>query len=419
MSRADLERAAKKTMAVVLAGGRGARLHDLTDELSKPGLDFGGKYKIIDFALSNCVNSGIRRIGVLTQYNSHLLLEHLQNGWSFLPRRLGEFVHVWPAEQGIGNRGWYTGTADAVYRNLRHLEELSPEHVLILAGDHVYKMDYLKFLADHVRHEADMSIACIEVPRASATGFGVAAVDRDQRVVSFVEKPEDPPGVPGREHLALASMGIYIFRASFLFEQLARDATIPSSSHDFGHDLIPYLVPRARVFAHSFDESCIKNPRSPTPYWRDVGTIDSYWEANLDLTYVEPALNLYDNHWPIFTHNLELPPAKFVHDQPYRTGLAINSVVASGCIVSGAVVRSSVLYSKVRVHSHSELVESVVLPDADVGEHVRLRRAIIAPGVKVPEGLVVGEDPDLDAKRFHRTKSGVTLVSQAMLDRLV
>lgn len=419
MSRADLERAAKKTIGIVLAGGRGSRLHDLTDELSKPGLDFGGKYKIIDFALSNCVNSGIRRIGVLTQYNSHRLLEHLQNGWSFLPRRLGEFVHVWPADQGFGSSGWYTGTADAVYRNLRHLQELAPEHVLVLAGDHIYKMDYLTFLGDHIEQDADMSIACIEVPRASASGFGVVGIDANHRVVSFLEKPEEPPGIPGREHLTLASMGVYIFRASFLIEQLARDASITSSSHDFGHDLIPYLVPRARLFAHSFVKSCIKGPPGSEPYWRDVGTVDSYWEANLDLTYVEPSLNLYSEEWPIFTHRHELPPAKFVHDQPYRTGFAINSIVADGCIVSGAGVRSSVLYSKVRVHSHAELVESVILPGVDVGEHVQLRRAVVAPNVRLPKGLVVGEDPVADATRFHRTKSGVTLITQAMLDRLI
>ena len=419
MSRSELERAAKKTVAVVLAGGRGQRLYDLTDQLSKPGIDFGGKYKIIDFALSNCINSNIRRIGVLTQYNSHRLLEHLQNGWSFLPSRLGEFVHVWPAEQSLESNAWYQGTADAVYQNLRNLQELAPEYVIILAGDHVYKMNYMHFLEDHIEKEADMSIACIEVPRMSATGFGVVHVDSDEKVIAFVEKPKDPPGIPGREEFALASMGIYIFRASFLFEQLMRDAALPNSSHDFGHDLIPYLVSRARVFAHSFVKSSIKNPLRPEHYWRDVGTIDSYWEANLDLTYVEPALNLYDEEWPIFTTPLEVAPAKFVHDQPYRTGLAINSVVSNGCIVSGAAIRNSVLFTKVRVHSHSEINETVILPEADVGEHVRLRKCVVAPGVRIPKGLVVGEDPDEDAKRFHRTPNGVTLVSQRMLDRLL
>lgn len=408
----------RHTIAVILAGGRGKRLMDLTDHLAKPGLDFAGKYKIIDFTLSNLINSGFRRIAVLTQYNSHRLLEHLQFGWTFLPGRLGEYIHVWPAQQSLDKDAWYSGTADAIYQNLANIQAFGPENVMILAGDHIYKMDYKFFLEDHLNANADLTIACLEVPRLSATGFGVAGVDGDDRITSWVEKSPDPPGLPDRPDMTLASMGIYLFKASFLKEVLERDAADRDSGHDFGSDLIPYLVPRARVFVHRFEKSCVRNPLRPESYWRDVGTVDAYWEANLDLTYAIPALNLYDEEWPIYSYIEALPSAKFVHSDPHRQGVAINSLVSAGCIVSGANVRQSVLFTNSRVHSHARLEESLVLPSADIGEHARLRRAVVAPGVRVPEHLVVGEDAEADAARFYRSASGVTLVSQRMLDQL-
>jgi len=417
LSLRDICHAPKFTVAVILAGGRGSRLRDLTRELSKPGLDFGGKYRIIDFAMSNCVNSAFRRMVVLTQYNSHQLLEHLQYGWTFLPAILDEFVHVLPAQQNQERDVWYSGTADAVFQNIQNIRSHDPENVLILAGDHVYKMDYRIFLEDHLSMEADMTVACLEVPQATAKEFGVAEVDEHGRIVGFVEKPEEPPCIPGKPGLCLASMGIYLFKADFLYRELTRDAEDPHSSHDFGKDLIPYLLDKARVYAHRFEKSCIPN-LDKTPYWRDVGTVDAYWEANMDLTYVDPALNLYDDDWPIFTHQQQLPGAKFVHSGPHRNGLAISSVLSGGCIVSGATVYQSLLSSQVRVHSHAHIQETVVLPDADIGQHSRLRRVVVARGTRVPAGLVVGEDPEADAKRFYRTSKGVTLVSQRMLDRL-
>ena len=408
----------RHTVSVILAGGRGKRLMDLTDHLAKPGLDFAGKYKIIDFTLSNLINSGFRRVAVLTQYNSHRLLEHLQFGWTFLPGKLNEYIHVWPAQQSLDKDAWYSGTADAIYQNLANIRAFAPENVMILAGDHVYKMDYKYFLEDHLNANADLTIACLEVPRQSATGFGVAGVDTEDRITSWIEKSPDPPGLPDKPDMTLASMGIYLFKAQFLQEVLELDAADRDSGHDFGSDLIPYLVPRARVFAHRFERSCVANPLKPGPYWRDVGTVDAYWEANLDLTYAVPALNLYDQAWPIYSHMEQLPSAKFVHSDPHRQGVAINSLVSAGCIVSGASVRQSVLFTNTRVHSHSRLEESLVLPDCDIGEHVHLRRAIVAPRTRVPEGLVVGEDPDEDAARFFRSSSGVTLVSQRMIDHL-
>jgi len=417
MQNSDLFTAPQRTISVILAGGRGTRLMDLTSAYSKPGLDFGGKFRIIDFTLSNCINSGFRKIEVLTQYNSHRLLEHLQFGWTFLSAQLGEFVHVLPAQQSLDRDVWYSGTADAVYQNIANFQEHRPENVLILAGDHVYKMDYRIFLQDHLAHDADLTIACLEVPKEWATDFGVAQVDETGRIVAFVEKCPDPPTLPGRSDRCLASMGIYLFKSDFLFQELSRDAEDPHSSHDFGRDLIPGLVGRSRVFSHAFDRSCIKNLDRP-PYWRDVGTVDAYWEANLDLTYVEPALNLYDYDWPIFTHQAQLPSAKFVHSGPHRNGVALSSVVSGGCIVSGATVYQSLLFSNVRVHSHAHLQEAVILPEVDIGEHARLRRAVVARGCRIPRGLVVGEDPEEDAERFHRTPSGITLISQPMLDRL-
>jgi len=417
MSQRDIFLAAQRTIAMVLAGGRGKRLMDLTSRLAKPGLDFGGKYRVIDFTLSNCVNSNIRKIMVVTQYNSHRLLEHLQFGWSFLNGKFDEFLHVLPAQQSLESDAWYSGTADAIHQNVETIQGYHPETVLVLAGDHIYKMDFRRFLEDHLAREADLTIACLEMPIAEARSFGVAAVDATDRIVSFTEKPAVPAAMPGRPDTAFVSMGIYLFKAGFLFEQLARDAADPASSHDFGRDLIPRLVSGARVFAHRFSSSHIRNMDKP-PYWRDVGTVDAYFEANMDLTYVDPALNLYDYDWPIFTHMEQLPSAKFVHSGPHRNGVAISSLVSAGCIVSGATVHQSLLFSKVRAHSHAYLHEAVVLPDADIGEHARLHRVVVDRGCRVPAGLVVGEDPASDALRFHRTPSGVTLISQQMLDRL-
>jgi len=408
----------RHTIALVMAGGRGKRLMDLTDHYSKPGLDFGGKYRIIDFTLSNCVNSGFRRIMVLTQYNSHRLLEHLQFGWTFLAGKLNEFVHVLPAQQSMDKNAWYSGTADAVYQNLGNIQAARPKTVLILAGDHIYRMDYKVFLQDHYDHGADMTIACLEVPRDAARGFGIAHVDERDRIVSFVEKPDDPPAIPGKPDRSFASMGIYLFNAEFLYKALIRDAEDPASGHDFGKDIIPRLVSEAKVCAHRFERSCIPNAGHPEPYWRDVGSVDSYWEANMDLTTVLPALNLYDQNWPVITHQEQLPPAKFVHAGEMRNGVALSSLVSGACIISGAHVHHSLLSSRVSVHSHARLDGAVVLPDCDIGRHARLRRCIVARDCRIPEGFVVGEDPEEDARRFYRTPGGVTLVSRRMLSQL-
>lgn len=406
------------TMAVILAGGRGSRLMDLTSDLAKPGLDFGGKYKVIDFTLSNCVNSGFRRIAVLTQYNSHRLLQHLQSGWTFLPGKMDEFVHVYPAQQNEIRDAWYMGTADAVYQNLENVQAMQPEIVLVLAGDHIYRMDYRLFLQDHLETEADLTIACLQVHKNLAHQFGVARVDDNDRIVAFVEKPSDPPTIPGRPDTCLVSMGIYIFNSDFLYNQLAIDAGDPDSTHDFGKDIIPKAITNYRVFAHRFEKSTIQTPSRPEPYWRDVGTVDSYWETNLDLTYVEPALNLYDIEWPIFTHQEQLPPAKLVHSEPGRQGMAIASLISAGCIISGAHILQSLISNNVRIHSHAFLEESVVLPQADIGRKAFLRKCVVARGCRIPEGFVAGRDPVDDARRFYRTANGVTLISQRMLNQL-
>ncbi|HYD32056.1 MAG TPA: glucose-1-phosphate adenylyltransferase, partial [Azospirillaceae bacterium] len=379
----ELRWAPKRAVALVLAGGRGSRLKQLTDRRAKPAVYFGGKYRIIDFALSNCINSGFRRIAVLTQYKSHSLLRHLQRGWSFLRGEVGEFVDFLPAQQRVDETQWYQGTADAIYQNLDILRAMDPEFVLILAGDHVYKMDYAAMLLQHCGNDADLTVPCVEVPRMQATGFGVMHVDKTNRVIDFVEKPADPPAMPGKPDMALASMGIYVFNAKFLFDQLERDAADPHSSRDFGKDIIPYLVPRAKVVAHNFSESCIYSVPGAEPYWRDVGTIDAYWESNLDLTAVTPHLDLYDPDWPIFTYQEQLPSAKFVFDSDDRRGMAVDSMVSAGCIVSGSVVRQSVLFNRVRVNSYSELNESVILPQVNIGRHARLTKVVVDRGVDI------------------------------------
>jgi glucose-1-phosphate adenylyltransferase len=404
----------KNTYAMILAGGRGSRLHQLTDWRAKPAVPFGGKFRIIDFVLSNCVNSGIRRIGVATQYKSHSLLQHIQRGWSFLNGKFGEFIDVLPAQQWM-QESWYTGTADAVFQNLDILRDSDPEYVLILAGDHVYKMDYGKLMAFHVDKNADMTVACIEVPVKDAKAFGVMGVNSEARVVSFTEKPANPPSIPGKPEVALASMGIYVFNTKFLCEQLIRDADDPKSSHDFGKDIIPHLMTAGyRVFAQSFEDSCVRD-EGGNSYWRDVGTIDSYWEGNMELTKVVPDLNMYDKEWPIWTYQEQLPPAKFVFDDDERRGMAVDSLVSGGCIISGAAVTRSLLYSNVKIHSYSSVEDSVLLPNVEVGRNVKLRRVVVDKNCLIPDGLVVGYDRVGDAKRFHVTTNGITLITPDML----
>jgi len=408
----------RNAMAYVLAGGRGSRLHELTDRRAKPAVFFGGKTRIIDFALSNALNSGIRRIGVATQYKAHSLIRHLQRGWNFLRPERNESFDVLPASQRVSETQWYEGTADAVFQNIDIIESYGPEYMVILAGDHVYKMDYGLMLQDHVDAEADVTVGCLEVPRMEATGFGVMHVDEQDRIVSFLEKPKDPPGIPGNPEMALASMGIYVFRTELLFDQLRRDAADPSSKHDFGHSIIPYLVEHGKAVAHRFAKSCVKSDTEAEAYWRDAGTVDAYWEANIDLTRFVPALDLYDNGWPIWTYGEITPPAKFVHDEEDRRGVAVNSLVSGGCIVSGGSLRDSLLFTGVRVHSFAALEGAVVLPYVDVGRKARLTNVVIDRGVRIPEGLVVGEDPELDGKRFRRTEKGVCLITKPMIDRL-
>lgn len=405
---------AKNTYAMVLAGGRGSRLHQLTDWRAKPAVPFGGKFRIVDFVLSNCVNSNIRRIGVATQYKSHSLIQHIQRGWSFLNGKFGEFIDVLPAQQWL-EESWYRGTADAVFQNLDILRESKPEYVLILAGDHVYKMDYGKLIAYHVEKHADMTVACLTVPVEDATGFGVMGVNSESRVVDFQEKPEHPKHIPGNHDMALASMGIYVFNTKFLCEQLMRDRNDITSSHDFGKDIIPYLVEQNyRVFAQSFADSCVKM-NGEVPYWRDVGTIDSYWEANMELTKVTPDLNMYDQEWPIWTYQEQLPPAKFVFDDEQRRGMAVDSLVSGGCIISGAEVRRSLLFSNVHIHSYGSIEDSVILPNVKISRGVTLKRVVVDKSCVIPEGLTVGVDPEEDKKRFHVTDKGITLITPEML----
>ncbi len=408
----------KNSFAIVLAGGRGSRLKQLTDRRAKPAVYFGGKFRIIDFALSNCLNSGIRRIGMATQYKSHSLLRHLQRGWSFMKSELNEHIDLLPAQQRISEDSWYRGTADAVFQNLDIIRDNEPEFILVLAGDHVYKMDYSLMLADHVEKGAQCTVACIEVPVKDAQDFGVMAIDASNRITAFVEKPSRPPAVPGKPDVALASMGVYVFTASYLYQSLARDFADPASSHDFGKDIIPRAVQEGVAAAHPFEVSCVTTERSSRPYWRDVGTLDAYWEANIDLTAVQPTLDLYDTKWPIWTYQEQLPPAKFVFNRDDRRGMAVDSLVSGGCIISGSHVDRSVLFSNCRVNSYSTLRESVLLPDVKVGRHCRLTRAVIDRGCSLPEGMVIGEDAAEDAKRFERTENGITLVTQAMLARL-
>jgi glucose-1-phosphate adenylyltransferase len=403
----------KQTSAIILAGGRGSRLKNLTDWRAKPAVQFGGKFRIIDFPLSNCINSGIRRINVATQYKAQSLIQHIQRGWGFLRGEFNEYVNIIPAQQRI-SEDWYKGTADAVFQNVDLLREGGAEYVLILAGDHIYKMDYGKMLATHALTHADMTVACINVPLEDAKGFGVLAVDETDRVIEFAEKPKQPKHMPDDPTKAFASMGIYIFNAKFLYEQLIRDAHDPKSNHDFGGDIIPYIINKYKVQAHRFTDSCV-GAENGNYYWRDVGTIDAYWEANMELTKVIPELNMYDREWPIWTYQEQLPPAKFVFNDEGRTGKATDSLVSGGCIISGACVTGSVLFSDVRVDSFCTIESSVILPKVTINRNVVLKNVVIDRGCKIPEGMQIGVDLELDAKRFYVSEKGITLVTPDML----
>jgi glucose-1-phosphate adenylyltransferase len=409
---------ARDAMAYVLAGGRGSRLMELTAKRAKPAVPFGGNSRIIDFALSNALNSGIRRMGVATQYKAHSLIRHLQRGWNFLRPERNESFDILPASQRVLEDQWYAGTADAVYQNLDIIESYGPKYMVVLAGDHIYKMDYELMLQQHVDSNADVTVGCLEVPRMEATGFGVMHTDETGRIASFLEKPSDPPGMPDNPDVALASMGIYVFEMSFLAEELRRDAADKTSSRDFGKDIIPYLVKNGKAMAHRFTTSCVRSANESESYWRDVGTVEAYWEANIDLTDVVPALDLYDHNWPIWTYSEVSPPAKFVHDEEGRRGQGVSSLVSGGCIISGAAIRRTLLFTGVRVNSYSSLEEAVVLPFVQVGRHSSLKRVVIDRGVEIPDGLVVGEDPEEDAKRFRRASNGVCLITQPMIDKL-
>ena len=408
----------RDAMAYVLAGGRGSRLKELTDNRAKPAVYFGGMSRIIDFALSNAINSGIRRIGVATQYKAHSLIRHMQRAWNFMRPERNESFDILPASQRISEMLWYEGTADAVYQNIDIIESYAPRYMVILAGDHIYKMDYELMLQQHVNSGADVTIGCLVVPTATATEFGVMAVDADSVITEFVEKPAKPPQIPGEPGMSLASMGIYVFDTRFLFERLREDAADPGSSRDFGKDVIPKIVKGGKAVAHRFTDSCIRAAEEIEEYWRDVGTLDAYFEANLDLTDTVPRLNMYDRDWPIWTDQIVSAPAKFVHDEEGRRGMAISSLISQDCIVSGATARRSLLFTGVKMGSYSSANEAVILPYCNIGRGARLSRVIIDSGVRIPEGLVVGEDPVIDARRFRRTDNGVCLINKSMIDRL-
>ena len=411
--RRYLSRLTRGTLAVIMAGGRGERLKDLTEDRCKPATPFGGKFRIIDFVLSNCLNSGIRQIAVLSQYKAHSLIQHIQRGWGYLRGEFGEFIDIIPAQQQRGEH-WYRGTADSLWQNMEIIREHRPVHVLVLAGDHIYKMDYGPMIGYHVEKEADITVGVVEVPRERAREFGVVTVDTATRVLRFLEKPTDPEPVPGRPDVTLASMGIYVFNPKLLERLLREDSEDPASTHDFGRNIIPRAIESLRVFAYPFEDVRTKAQN----YWRDVGTVDAYYEANMELVVVSPDLNIYDEQWPIWTYQEQLPPAKFVFDDDDRRGHAIDSMVSGGCIVSGSTVKNSLLFYGVRVHDYSLVEHSVVLPRVRIGEHCVVRRAIVDEGTVIPDGMQIGVDPVADAERFFVTERGVVLVTSAMLKNL-
>ncbi|MCP4315289.1 MAG: glucose-1-phosphate adenylyltransferase [Hyphomicrobiales bacterium] len=414
----ESQRLAQQTLAFVLAGGRGSRLMELTERRAKPAVYFGGKSRIIDFPLSNAVNSGMRRIAVATQYKAHSLIRHLQRGWSFFRAERNESLDILPASQRLDEENWYKGTADAVAQNIDIIESHGLKYIIILAGDHIYKQDYSLMVKHHVESEADVTVGCIEVPREEATGFGVMHVGEDDRILDFVEKPADPPPMPGHPDLALASMGIYVFETALLFELLRKDAEDENSSHDFGKDIIPGVVKTGKAVAHPFSRSCVRSGQETEPYWRDVGTVDAFWQANIDLTDFTPELDLYDNEWPIWTYSELTPPAKFIHNEEGRRGLALSSMVSGGCIISGSQLYRCLLFTGVQTHSYSALDGVIAMPYVDIGRNARLTNIVVDRGVAIPEGLVVGEDPELDAKRFRRTEGGICLITKPMIERL-
>ncbi|WP_421855089.1 glucose-1-phosphate adenylyltransferase [Oricola sp.] len=413
----SVSRLSNRSMAFVLAGGRGSRLMELTDKRAKPAVYFGGKTRIVDFALSNALNSGIRKMAVATQYKAHSLIRHCQRGWNFFRAERNEYLDILPASQRVSENKWYLGTADAVTQNIDIVDSYDVDYVLILAGDHVYKMDYELMLIQHVSSGADVTVGCLTVPREEATAFGVMAVDENSRITEFLEKPADPPGMPGDPDMALASMGIYVFSWPFLRELLTEDAEDPNSRHDFGGDLIPHIVKNGKAVAHKFSDSCVRHSSDAEAYWRDVGTVDAFWKANIDLTDFTPDLDLWDRQWPIWTYSESVPPAKFVHDEENRRGNAVSSLVSGGCIISGTEVRESLLFTGVHANSFSTLERAVVLPYAVIERSARLRNVVIDRGARIPAGLVVGEDPEADARWFRVTANGVTLITQDMLDR--
>jgi len=400
----------RKTLALILAGGRGARLGPLTSWRSKPAVPFGGKFRIIDFPLSNCINSGIRRIGVLTQYKAHSLIQHLHRGWGFLRGEFDEFIEILPAQQRL-ETSWYAGTADAIYQNIDIISAHRPDYVLILAGDHIYKMDYGPMIAYHVEQNADLTVGCLPVSLDDARGFGVMSVKDTGEVLEFNEKPEHPQPMPDNNNVALASMGIYVFNAQFLREKLIADADNGDSSHDFGKDIIPSLIQHYNVVCYPFRDA----QKGTHAYWRDVGTVDAFWQANLELIGITPELNLYDGNWPIWTYQEQLPPAKFVFDEERRRGMAVDSMVSGGCIISGSHVRHSLLFSNVFVGCYSTISDSVVLPGVRIGSECTIKNAVIDRGCDIPDGMVIGVDPAEDKARFYVSEKGIVLVTPDML----
>ena len=409
-------RLTQRSMAFVLAGGRGSRLKELTDSRVKPAVFFGGKARIVDFALSNAINSGVRKVAVATQYKAHSLIRHMQRGWNFLHTERNEFLDILPASQRMGGDDWYLGTADAVTQNIDIIDSYNIDYIAILADDHIYKMDYEIMLRQHVETKADVTVGCLTVPRSDATEFGVMATDESGRITSFLEKPADPPGTPEDPNISLASMGIYVFNWKYLRALLLEDQASDTSSHDFGNDLIPAIVEGGKAMAHRFDKSCVR-AEGASSYWKDVGTVDAFWEANLDLTNFVPTLDLWDRHWPILTYAESVPPAKFIHDESDRRGMAISSMVSGGCVISGTEIRNSLLFTQVQTNSYSVLDQAVVLPYVTVERNARLRKVVIDRGVNIPEGLIVGEDPGEDKKFFRVTEKGTTLITQLMVNK--